>query len=131
MAQAPVSLEVSRIQGAMTELFEALEADATKNPPAYVEPEGAVHGIMRAQQEDDIDKIIRRPVDMACRIALRLLGERLHAILGNVDQMFDIAQAAAKGPNELERMVIIGNVWRSIRETASIPIEDLNAENDE
>ena len=50
MAQAPVSLEVSRIQRTMAELFEAIEADAARRPPGEIALEGVIYAAARSQR---------------------------------------------------------------------------------
>jgi hypothetical protein len=77
---------------------------------------GIIPAIARAHGEDDTDKIIRHPVGMAYRIALRMLGQRLADLLADAEQMMDLAHRAAEGPGKLKRMVLILNAWKPVFE---------------
>ncbi len=111
-----ISFEVSRIERALMQLLEVLEADAAINPPpTTVSPEVRFRALARAHRETDTDKLIRHPVAMACRIGIRMLGQRLCEIYeGDVDKVMDMAERAADGPNKLERMVVIVNQWKPL-----------------
>jgi hypothetical protein len=132
MAEAPVSLEVMGIQRAMAELFEAIEADAARRPLGEIALEGVIYAAARSHREDDVARIIRDPVAMACQIALRILGKRLFELIGSHERMIDVAERAADGANKLRRRAVVAVAWRPIFEaTESISVEDLSAENDE
>ena len=121
MAHEPVSLEVARIERAITELLEALEDDARKNPSKEFPIISALIAAVRSQKEDETDKLIRHPVAMSCRIGLRLLGRRLVERVGNIDRIMDIAERAAEGPNKADRLVVIADTWKTVLEPLHAP----------
>ncbi len=111
-----ISMEVARIERALSALLELLEADAAINPPSTtVPPEARFRALARAHTETDTDKLIRHPVAMACRIGIRMLGARLCEIFdGDVDKVMDVAARVAEGPNKLERMVVVAYQWKPL-----------------
>ena len=121
MAHEPVSLEVARIERAITELLEALEADAKKNPSKEFPVIAALFAALRPRKEDDTDRLIQRPVAISCRIGLRLLGRRLVERVGNIDTIMEIAERAAEGPNKADRLVVIADAWKTVLEPFEAP----------
>lgn len=116
--EQPISLEVSRIENALRELLAAIEVDAESHPPKEMNWEGVVNSTARWSQSSDAEKLVERPVGVAYRIAMRILGERLIEIFeGDINAVMDVAERAANGPNQLQRMAILLRWWSPLVET--------------
>ncbi len=112
--------EIARIERALGTLLTAMVEDEARWPePALFhiratpfDPSKPV----RSRAEVEVGQLLQEPVYFACRLAVRRLGERLHAVAGGTNGMRHIADRVADtSPAEGGRLLsMMDSAWDGI-----------------
>jgi hypothetical protein len=62
----------------------------------------------------EIDAVLRNPLRPACKNAVRMLGERLHELGLDLDQMQGVAERVSAGKAFQKRIDIIDKAWDGV-----------------
>ncbi len=99
MTTATAGAEIARIERALSALLTAMQAEEARWPePALFHIRATPFDpskVIRSRAEMQVDQILQEPVYFACRLAVRRLGERAHAVAGGTDGMRAIAERVA------------------------------------
>ncbi len=99
MTTATAGAEIARIEKALGALVTAMAEDEARWPePAlfHIKAESFDPSkVVRSRAEMEVGQLLQEPVYFACRLAVRRLGERLHAVAGGTDGMRSAAYRVA------------------------------------
>ena len=99
MTTASVGAEIARIERALAALLTAMIKDEARWPePALFHIKARPYDpskVVRTRAEMEVGQLLQEPVYFACRVAVRRLGERLHAVAGGTDGMRTAAYRVA------------------------------------
>jgi hypothetical protein len=115
--------EVERITGALRKLLaEMLRQDRLRRK-ARKDDDSPLRAVSAAdfsreplptRRQAQIDALLKNPVRAACKNAVRLLGERLHELGLDLDEMQTVARLASRGLAFSKRMNIVDKSWHGI-----------------
>ena len=115
--------EVERITAALRKLLEEmLRQDAVRRKARKDDDDGRPPKLVPVdfskpvgtRRQAQIDAVQRNPVRGACRNAIRLLGERLHELGLDADEMLVVAKLASRGRTFSKRLSIVDHAWDGI-----------------
>lgn len=99
MTTATAGAEIAQIERALSALLTAMQAEEARwpEPPLFhiratpFDPSRPV----KTRAEMEVGQLLQEPVYFACRLAVRRLGERLHAVADGTDGMRRTAHRVA------------------------------------
>lgn len=70
--------------------------------------------VLLTRRQGQINAVLRHPVRAACKIAIRMLGERLNELGLSISQMQDVANRVSAGKRFPKRINIIDKAWDGV-----------------